>query len=281
MVRPPGPFVEWIAQPPAAGGGAHDGPLRGLRLAVKDLVDVAGLPTGAGHPRWLATHPVPERSAEVVTQLTAAGAVVVGKVHTDEFAYSMFGSNAHYGTPDNPRAPGRLPGGSSSGPAVAVAARLADIGLGTDTAGSIRIPASWCGLYGLRPSHQRASRAGIVPLAPSFDVPGPLCADLATLRAAALALLLPPAAADPLDRLLLPPDLWALADEAVRDALRPAVDALRAGRPVDERPLFGTDQPDYLPAFAVIQGWEFWQAHGDWIRAHAPEFMAEVERVRG
>src|SRR5439155_268164 len=168
----------------------------GPRLAVKDLVDVAGLPTGAGHPRWLATHPVADRSADVVNQLTAAGAVVVGKVHTDEFAYSMFGSNAHYGTPDNPRAPGRLPGGSSSGPAVAVAAGRADIGLGTDTAGSVRIPASWCGLYGLRPSHQRASRAGIVPLAPSFDVPGPLCADLDPLRAAALALLLPRAALD-------------------------------------------------------------------------------------
>ena len=266
----PGPFVDWLGE--FVPGPPSNGPLSGLRLAVKDLVDVAGLPTGAGHPRWLATHPVPERSADAVVRLTGAGAVIVGKAHTDEFAYSMFGSNAHYGTPDNPRAPGHLPGGSSSGPAVAVAAGLADIGLGTDTAGSVRIPASWCGLYGLRPSHHRVSRAGIVPLAPSFDVAGPLCADLGTLRRATAALLSGSVEVGPPVRLLVPPDLWALADPRVREALRPAVDALAAHLPADDRPAFGPDRPDYPPAFAAVQGWEFWQQHGEWITANAPDF---------
>jgi amidase len=276
-VRNPGPFVDWLprADPPA--GGAP-------RLAVKDLVDVAGLPTGAGHPRWRETHPEPAaRSADCVVRLTdpafGLGAAVVGKVHTDEFAYSMFGSNAHYGTPDNPRAPGHLPGGSSNGPAVAVAAGLADVGLGTDTAGSVRIPSSWCGLYGLRPSHDRVSRDGIVPLAPSFDVPGPLCADLATLRRAAAALLRGPAAPAPAG-LCRPTDLWALADPAVRAALEPAVAALRARMPVVERAAFdGAD--DYVHAFAVVQGREFWRAHGRWITEHQPEFGPGVgSRVR-
>jgi len=197
------PFVDWLP-PQAPPTPTRDGPLRGLRLAVKDIVDVAGLPTGAGHPDWLATHPVPQRSAPVVDRITDAGAVIVGKTYTDEFAYSMFGSNAHYGTPVNPAAPGHLPGGSSSGSAVAVAAGLADIGLGTDTAGSVRIPASWCGLYGLRPTHDRASREGIVALAPSFDVPGLLCAGLATLRLAATAMLDGVGVADPAPGLRVP-----------------------------------------------------------------------------
>jgi amidase len=277
------PFVDWLPDPVAAGvpgGTTPPGPLSGLRLAVKDLVDVAGLPTGAGHPLWLATHPVAERDAPAYARLVGAGAVLVGKVHTDEFAYSMFGSNAHYGTPDNPRAPGHLPGGSSSGPAAAVAAGRADIGLGTDTAGSVRIPASWCGLYGLRPSHHRVSRAGIVPLAPSFDVPGPLCADLATLRLAAAALLDGPAAGDPPRRLLSPPQLWAHAAPAVRAALEPTVRRLRSHLRADDRPAL-PERLDYRAAFAVVQGSEFWRAHGEWITRERPGFGAGVGvRVR-
>jgi len=275
-VRVVDPFVDWLPRLSVPG---VSGALSGLRLAVKDLVDVAGLPTGAGHPRWLATHPVAGRDAVAYAGLVEAGATFVGKVHTDEFAYSMFGSNAHYGTPDNPRAPGHLPGGSSSGPAAAVAAGRADIGLGTDTAGSVRIPASWCGLYGLRPSHHRVSRAGIVPLAPSFDVPGPLCAELTTLRLAAAAMLDGPSAGDP-RRLLLPPDLWTLADPAVRAALRPGVDRLRSRLRTDDRPALPAGL-DYRAAFAVVQGREFWRAHGEWITRERPEFGPGVgARVR-
>jgi hypothetical protein len=120
-----------------------DGPLAGNTLAVKDLFDVAGFPTGAGSPEWLATHPVPHKSASTVNRLLDAGAHLLGKTHTDELAWSLNGENAHYGTPPNPNAPGRIPGGSSSGSAAAVAGHLVQIAIGTDTGGSVRLPASY------------------------------------------------------------------------------------------------------------------------------------------
>src|SRR5690606_37246293 len=181
------PFVPWI--PRQEPDVALTGPLAGLRLAVKDLFDVAGMPTGAGNPRWLETHEAPDADAEAVARLRAAGASLVGKTITDELAWSLNGSNAHYGTPDNPAAPGRLPGGSSSGSASAVASGLADIGLGTDTGGSIRVPASYCGLFGLRPTHGRVPLEGAVPLAASFDTAGVFTRDAATLRKASETLL--------------------------------------------------------------------------------------------
>ena len=133
------------------------GPLSGLRVAVKDLYDWAGVATGAGNPGWLATHPVPLRDAEVLKQLLDAGATLRGKTVTDELAYSIHGDNLHYGTPVNPSAPGRVPGGSSSGSAAAVAAGLVEVGLGTDTGGSVRVPAAYCGLFGLRTTHGAVS----------------------------------------------------------------------------------------------------------------------------
>lgn len=148
------------------------GPLAGVTLAVKDLFDVAGLPTGAGSPEWLATHPVPNESAAAVSRLLDAGAHIVGKTHTDELAWSLNGENAHYGTPQNPNAPGRIPGGSSSGSAAAVAGSLVQIALGSDTGGSVRLPASYCGIYGIRPTHGRIDLRGVVPLAPSYDTVG-------------------------------------------------------------------------------------------------------------
>lgn len=253
----------------------REGPLAGLRLAVKDLFDLAGVPTGAGNPRWLETHEVPTEDAAAVALLRAAGAKVVGKTITDELAWSLNGTNAHYGTPENPAAPGRVPGGSSSGSASAVALGLADIGLGTDTGGSIRVPASYCGLYGLRPTHGRVSLEGAVPLAPSFDTAGVLTRDAATLRLAMGVLLEGVAEAGPITRLLAPQDIWDEIPEATRAVVMPKVEAL--GLVVDREPLFGeTADPSPLEtarvAYATLQAWEAWQTHGEWIEAHAPEF---------
>jgi amidase len=275
----PGPYVPWVtAVPPRPDS---DGPLRGVRLAVKDLFDVAGLPTGAGNPTWLATHPVAARDAAAVAVLTGAGATIVGKTHTDEMAYSLFGTNEHYGAPDNPVAPGHLTGGSSNGTAAAVADGSADLGLGTDTGGSVRIPAGWCGLYGLRPSHRRVSRAGVVPLCGSFDVPGLLTRELALLRTAAGVLLTSSPETTPIRGVHAPADLWELAEPAVRDALRPALAKLAGVLPCEEKPLWGAaPAPDYRFAYAVRTGWEFWQRHGDWVRAENPHFGPGVgERV--
>ncbi|CAI5474242.1 unnamed protein product [Closterium sp. Yama58-4] len=164
--REAGAFVEHSA---CVVPGAADGPLRGLTFAVKDMYDVAGVPTGFGNPTWLATHDVPHTTAPVVQALLEAGATLVGKAAMDELAFSLAGENAHYGTPLNPKAPLRIPGGSSSGSAAAVAAGLVDFALGSDTAGSVRIPANHCGVWGIRSSHARLPLTGAQPLQPSMD----------------------------------------------------------------------------------------------------------------
>src|SRR5262249_46188864 len=128
------------------------GPLANLIFGVKDIYDVAGHKTGFGSPDWLATHRPATRTAPSVQILLDAGADLVGKTHTDELTYRLTGENAHYGTPINVNAPGRIPGGSSSGSAAAVAGRLVDFAVGSDTGGSVRAPASFCGIYGIRPT---------------------------------------------------------------------------------------------------------------------------------
>src|SRR6516165_2935265 len=152
--------------------GKPDGPLSGLTFAAKDLFDVAGHPTGGGNPDWTAWNPVPTRHAWAVARLLDAGATLIGKTITDEVSLGIAGENAFYGTPINPRAPGRVPGGSSSGSAAAVAGGLCDTALGTDTGGSVRVPASFCGLYGIRPTHARIPVTGMLPQAPSSDTTG-------------------------------------------------------------------------------------------------------------
>src|SRR5690606_24691469 len=152
--------------------GKPGGPLSGLRFAAKDLFDVEGHVTGAGNPDWLATHEPATATASSVSKLLEAGAALHGKTITDELAYSLAGVNMHYGTPVNAACPDRLPGGSSSGSVSAVAGGLVDFALGTDTGGSVRVPANNCGLYGIRTSHGRIARDGLVPLAESFDTVG-------------------------------------------------------------------------------------------------------------
>jgi amidase len=162
--------------------GSGSGPLTGLTFAAKDVFDIAGHRTGNGNPVWLETHPPAERTASAVQRLLDAGARMVGKTHTDDMAYSLNGENVHYGTPVNPVAPGRIPGGSSSGSVAAVAGGLVDFALGTDCGGSVRLPASYCGVYGLRPTHGLVPADGVVPLAPSFDTVGWFARDAALMR---------------------------------------------------------------------------------------------------
>src|SRR5690349_9816189 len=152
--------------------GHAGGPLAGLTFAAKDLFDVAGRPTGGGNPDWARTHPVPARHAWAVQTLLDAGADLIGKTITDEVSLGILGENPFYGTPVNPRAPGHVPGGSSSGSAAAVAGGLCDTALGTDTGGSVRVPASFCGLHGIRPTHGRIDVTGMMPQAPSSDTTG-------------------------------------------------------------------------------------------------------------
>ncbi|MEM9606206.1 MAG: amidase [Actinomycetota bacterium] len=260
--------------------GTSGGPLSGRTLAVKDVFDVAGRVTGAGNPTWRATHPIADEDASVVAALLDAGAELTGLAVSDELAFSLAGRNVHDGTPLNPVAPDRLPGGSSSGSAVAVASGLVDIGLGTDTAGSIRVPASYCGIVGLRPTHGRLSVEGVVPLAPSFDTVGLLTRDGATLAAAWSAVTGEeiPSAPD-VSTIVVLDDLVALADREAADAFAEAV--AQVATLVDatvERSRFDASQvgADWARDFRSIQLVEIWETHGDWITEHQPVFADDV-----
>ncbi|KAF7004964.1 hypothetical protein CFC21_020122 [Triticum aestivum] len=178
-----GAFMEKfiLPPPPSSDHQQQQLPLHGLTFAIKDIFDVAGRVTGFGTPDWARTHAPAAATAPAVLAALAAGATGVGKTVMDEMAYSINGENAHYGTPANPCAPGRVPGGSSSGSAVAVAASLADFALGTDTGGSVRVPAAYCGIFGLRPSHGVVSAENVVPMAQMFDTVGWFARDLPTL----------------------------------------------------------------------------------------------------
>ena len=256
--------------------GAATGPLAGLTFAAKDLFDVAGHPTGAGNPAWLATHPVPERSSPLVDALLAAGATLVGKSLTDELAYSINGDNVHYGTPVNVRAPGRVPGGSSSGSAAAVAAGLCDFALGTDTGGSTRVPASYCGIWGLRTTHGLLSRDGLVALNPGFDTPTWLAHDAATFLAVARVLL--PATPFRFTRALLLEDTLAQADDAFQPAAEQVFEALSKGRVAKRTAVAEGDDAleQWRQTYITASAREAWQVHGDWISANTPAFSPAV-----
>ncbi|TJZ82537.1 amidase [Paracoccus hibiscisoli] len=228
------PYHAFLPYPPAPVAHAADGPLSGLTLAVKDIYHVAGYRTGAGCPTWLAESPVHEMTAPCVQALLDAGARFVGKVHTDELAWSMYGMNAHFGTPVNPAAPDRIPGGSSSGSAVAVAGGLADIAIGSDTGGSVRAPASFCGTWGWRPTHGLIPMEGAMALAPSFDACGVFARDGAVLARAAAVLVADSAPLTAPD-LMVPTDMLALLGRDARAVWQAGFGHLSA-RPVSVYP---------------------------------------------
>lgn len=254
--------------------GALSGPLSGRTFAVKDLYDIAGRVSNCGNPDWGRTHKPAAGNAPCVDALLAAGASVRGKTHTDELAYSINGENHHYGTPVNANAPGRIPGGSSSGSASAVSGGLVDFALGTDTGGSVRIPASFCGIFGLRPTHDRIALQGLMPLAPTFDTIGWFARDPALMRDVGRTLL-PDADDAPAapTRLLCPEDAWALASEETRAALAPAVAAMEAAYgPAERMVLVPEGISRWFKPFRVAQGFEIWQQHRDWIEETKPFF---------
>ncbi len=208
--------------------GAAEGPLAGLTFAAKDIFDVAGHVTGGGNPDWKTTHEPAEKTARAVGVLAEAGAEMIGKTITDELTRGIFGENAHYGTPVNPRAPGRVPGGSSSGSASAVAGGMVDFALGSDTGGSVRVPSSFCGLYGLRPTHGRIPLEGILIQAPSFDTIGWFAREAATFARVGEVLLQSEIQEARPSRIVVAEDAFELAERAVAGALEPFVDKISA-----------------------------------------------------
>ncbi len=257
---------------------AGEGPLSGTEFAAKDVFDVAGHVCCAGNPDWLASHEPATATAVAVERLLGAGATLVGKARCDELTYSISGRNAHYGTPTNPRAPDRLPGGSSSGSAAAVAGGLVEIALGTDTTGSIRTPAALCGLWGLRPTHGSTPAAGVLPLAPSFDTVGALAADPHLLGATYEVLLDPGGFTPAWKGVALPEDAWALADPAVREVLEQRAAPLREELAPEQAAISERGLAGWAEAVRTVQAHEIWGVFGDWVERVEPEFGPGVEQ---
>lgn len=282
-----GAFIETFTVEPTG-----EGPLTGLSFAVKDLIDVAGHKTGCGNPTWAKMHPPARSHAACVEQLLAAGARCTGKTLTDELAFSLLGENHFLGTPLNPKAPNRVPGGSSNGSASAVACQLVDFALGSDTGGSVRVPASNCGIWGIRPSHDAISVAGVMPFAPTFDTVGVLAKNADILARASGVLLGANLAAhrDTVEpsAIMVVREAFDLADPAIRQAHEPAIERLRrvfgnrvrdiSLRDIAEKSAAAKMDPEFanfeswFDTYCVIQWGEIENSLGPWIQANNPAF---------
>ena len=259
--------------------GRPGGPLAGLAFAAKDLFDVAGVPTGGGNHDWPTGRAIPDRHSWAVQTLLDAGATLVGKTVTDEVSLGILGENAFDGTPVNSAAPGRVPGGSSSGSAAAVAAGLADTALGTDTGGSVRVPASFCGLYGIRPTHGRIDVTGMMAQAPTSDTTGWFARDAATFARVSAVMLGEQIPSSLPTSLVVAVDTFGFADADVAAALQPMVRRLAA--------LIGHSREDVMApqglsvwarAQRSLQPIEAWNTFKGWLDERNPRFAFSVAR---
>ncbi len=260
-------------------GGKAGGLLAGLTFAAKDLFDVAGHRTGGGNPDWARVNPVPTRHAWAVQRLLDAGASLIGKTITDEVSLGILGENPFDGTARNPRAPGRVPGGSSSGSAVAVAAGLCDTALGTDTGGSVRVPASFCGLYGIRPTHGRLDVTGMMSQAPTSDTTGWFARDAETFTRVSAVMLGEGIPVELPTRLIVATDAFTVADAASAKALQPLVE--RLGRLIGDVTQEAMAPPGLVAwanAQRTLQPAEAWETFKDWIDRVNPRMQFSVAR---
>jgi amidase len=259
--------------------GAGAGPLQGLNFAVKDLIDVAGAPTGGGNPDWPPAKSPATRHAWVVEKLLAAGASVIGKTITDEVSLGILGENAHDGTPLNSAAPDRVPGGSSSGSAAAVAGGACDFALGTDSGGSVRVPASFCGLFGIRPTHGRIDFSGITVQSPAADTCGWFARDAAIFSRVGEVLFGGSVPSALPTRLLVATDAFGFADPAVADALAPLVARLeQLIGPRTDILLAPQGLSVWQRAQRVLQSSESWATFRPWLDSHNPRMAFSVAR---
>ena len=244
------------------------GPLNGLTFGIKDIFDIANVPTGFGSPAWLNSHPIPSKSAPFISILVDAGASLVGKTHTDELTYSILGINAHYGTPLNIAAPDRVPGGSSSGSAAAVAAKLVDFAIGSDTGGSVRTPASFCGIYGFRPTHGRISLENARPLAQHFDTLGWFARDPEILLKVGEVLLNETRTTKSNASFFFLKEAFDLLPASVAQQAKEAI-AHRLGiHQITSVSIGNGDLQDWAETFRILQAAEIWKEHGNWAKEH-------------
>ncbi|HLZ28263.1 MAG TPA: amidase [Chloroflexota bacterium] len=280
------------------GRGNWRGPLHGVPLGLKDLYDVAGVPNTMGSK--ILRDNIPAQDATVVTRLKEAGAVVLGKQNLHEFAFGITSENPHYGAVRNPWDLERVPGGSSGGTAAAVAAGLCAAGLGSDTGASIRAPASWCGVVGLKPTYGRVSKAGALPLAWSLDHAGPIARSVADCAVLLQAIAGhdprdPSSSAEPVPdfsaglhqgmrglRLGVPREhFFEMLEPDVERLVREAIATLaRLGAEVDEVSL--PHAPHAQTAGTAIMTSEAASWHATWLRERPADYGADVrQRIQG
>ncbi|WP_101842426.1 amidase [Halobacillus sp. Marseille-P3879] len=252
------------------------GVLSGKTFSVKDVFSVKGYKNTAGNPVWLHTHQPAAEHAPVIQRLLNEGAAMHGMTHTDELMYSLNGENIHYGTPVNPKAEERIPGGSSSGSAVAVAAQEVDFALGTDTGGSVRIPSSYCGIYGFRPTHGTVSVEGVIPLASSFDTVGWMARSSQLLEDIG-EVLLTDQKEEPFSRLVIGRDAWDLLLPEAENAFSNVISELSSQFETTRVMTVARDGLDHwFQTFKYLQAQEIWQEHGGWIKKEQPVFGPDI-----
>ena len=258
--------------------GAGKGVLAGLTFMVKDLLAIEGRKVSNGNQAWYEQAAPATRTAPVIQRLLDAGATLTGITVCDEFFYSVLGTNIHYGTPLNVRSPRHVTGGSSCGSAASVAATMCDFALGSDTGGSIRVPASFCGLYGLRPTHGRIDMTGATPMAPSYDTLGFLARDAELFRAVGRVLLEGEKVEAPLKRLIIAEDMFGRAEASIDEALWKVFSRIGRALPQPERKIIaGDDIDDWRDAFRVIQGFEIQSTLLPFVLSHAESFAPAIK----
>lgn len=258
------------------------GPLSGLTFAVKDMFDLEGRTCSFGTPDWKRTHVPALKNAPSVQQLLDAGAHLKFNACADELACSLDGINVHYGTPINPQSPDRIPGGSSSGSASLVARGEVDFALGTDTAGSVRVPASYCGIFGFRPSHDYISIEGVCPLGASFDTVGVFAGNSDLLEAVSNALLRQdqdylPEHATPTN-LIIPEQFASVLDPLVAPYMMAFVDRLKRRFATVKEQNFYKHARDVYDVFTVVRAREAWSAHAEWLESVKPNLATSIRQ---
>jgi len=268
-----GAFTKDGMNVPSTGSGQ----LNELMFAAKDIFAVKGHVNSAGNPLWATTHQAAKAHAPVIRKLLEQGALLRGMTVTDELMYSLKGDNIHYPPTMNPRVPDAFSGGSSSGSAVAVSSGAVDFALGTDTGGSVRIPSAYCGLFGMRPSHNLVSLEGVVPLAPSFDTVGWMARDADVLERVGQCLLPESDSTASFQRFYLLSEAWDQVDsESAQEVLHAFINEHFSSGQLETASLPEATPAELAETFRILQGYEAWQSHGEWIERYHPHFAKDV-----
>lgn len=265
------PLQAFVRENHIALEGVNKGQLKELTFAAKDVFKILGSTYGNGHPKWLETNTPDDFTTSIIMKLLEEGADLVGKTVCDELCFSISGENWNYGSPINPHDPRRYAGGSSSGSGVAVAGGLVDFSLGSDCLGSVRVPASYNGVLGMRPTYERVPNDGEAPYCESMDVLGYMSSDTEVFRKISKVILGEDKNNTRFKKLLVAKDCFDIVDTGVKEALRPAMEYIGDNIDlIEEIDISPVNISEWVDIFRYIQGYEVWESYGGWIRKYRP-----------